>query len=380
MLGALKSHHNGLHLKTALGFLLLTAGIGSGCGEANPPVAAAPPPSAAASNAPTTVTPIATQTAAKPTPQAAAHPAFDSEKAFALLKKQCDFGPRVLGTEAHEKTKAFLVEEMKKYADTTLEQTFTYRNLTGTNIIGVFNPAGATLPASQPVLLLTHWDARPIADGPNSSETRRGIVFRYGPNGWKPTAPISAACDGASGVAVLLELARLFHEKKPAAGVVLLLDDAEDYGDFNANDFTGEGVELGAKYFSEHYKELKAVGTPAYGILLDMVGGKGAFFPREQYSQQNAQMVNDKVYGIAQALGYSRQFRSNETQDVGDDHIWLNKAGIPTIDLIHPLPLGDYAAKGYAYWHTTQDTPDKCSPQSLKVIGDVVAEVIYREP
>ena len=315
-------------------------------------------------------------TAAVPPPL---HPVFDHEKAFALLRKQCDFGPRVLGTDAHEKTKAFLLEEMKKYADTTLEQTFTYRNMTGTNIIGVFNPAGATQPASQPVLLMSHWDTRPISDGPNSAETRRGVVFHYGPNGWNPTSPIPGACDGASGVAVLLELARLFHEQKPAVGVVLLLDDAEDYGDFNANDFAGDGVELGAKYFADHYKEIKPVGKPAYGILLDMVGGKGAFFPREMHSEQDAKVIDDRVFGIAQTLGYTKQFRSNETQEVGDDHLWLNKVGIPVIDLIHPLPLGEYETRGYAYWHTQQDLPEKCNPQSLKVVGDVVAEVIYRE-
>lgn len=361
-----------LRLGTAWGLALLAAGLGLGCREASPAPGA--PPTAMATGAPTV-----TLASLKTAPPAPMHPAFDGEKAFELLRKQCDFGPRPLGSEAHAKTRAFLLEEMKKYADTTIEQTFTYRHMTASNIIGIFHPADTKQPSANPVLLMSHWDTRPIADGPNSNETRRGIVFRYGPNGWNPTAPIPGACDGASGVAVLLELARLFHEKKPTVGVVLLLDDAEDYGDFNANNYTGEGVELGAKYFADHYKDIKEVGKPTYGILLDMVGGKGAFFPREKYSQDNAAAVNDKVFGIAKEMGYTRQFRSNETEEVGDDHIWINKVGIPMIDLIHPLPLGEYETRGYVYWHTLQDTPDKCSPLSLKVVGEVMAEVIYRE-
>ncbi len=306
-------------------------------------------------------------------------PAFDSDKAFALLQKQCDFGPRPLGTDAHEKCRDYLLAQMKKYADVTVTQTFTYRGMPVTNIVGVFYPAGASAPAKTPVLLLTHWDSRPVADGPYSSEAQKSPAFRYGAKGWNRETPILAANDGASGTAALLELARLFKARKPAVGVLLLLDDGEDYGDFRANSGQGDGTELGSRYFAQHFRDEKAFGQPTFGILLDMVGAKNAVFLREVVSQQYAPGTNEKVFGIAQALGYSDVFRGNETQQVGDDHLALNQAGIPTIDLIHPLPGNNDGGQGYRYWHTLQDTPDKCSPRTLKIVGETVAEVVYRE-
>jgi hypothetical protein len=308
-----------------------------------------------------------------------ARPTFDGERAFAQLKKQCDFGARPLGSDAHEKLRDYLVAEMKKYADETVTQEFKYRGMPVTNVIGVFYPAGSKEPSKSPVLLMAHWDTRPIADGPFSSEMRSGKPFQYGPNGWNRTTPIMGANDGASGVAVLLELARLFKEKKPTVGVVLLLDDGEDYGDFHANNYQGDGVVLGARYFARHFHENKAFGQPNYGILLDMIGAKNLILPREAISQQYAPGTNEKVFDIAKSLGYSDVFRYQETQQVDDDHLPLNEAGIPTIDLIHPLPYNEYQTTGYVQWHTLQDTPDKCSAKSLKIVGETMAEVIYRE-
>ncbi len=313
-----------------------------------------------------------------PTPQAGrTHEAFDGDLAYEILKKQCDFGVRPLGTAAHEKTKEYLIAEMKRYADSTLTQTFTYHGLPVTNVIGVFNPAGSDKPSAHPILLMAHWDTRPIADGPYSAKRSPG--FRYGANGWQPTAPIMGANDAASGVAVLLEMARIFKKQKPAVGVLLLLDDGEDYGDFLANGGKGDGVELGSRYFATHFRETPAFGTPFFGILLDMVGGKGATFPRERASQTAAASVNDKVYGIANTLGYGNVFLSNELQDINDDHIAIIAEGIPMIDLIHPLPSGANDSNAYHFWHTQQDTADKCSPKTLKMVGDVVLEVLYRE-
>ena len=306
-------------------------------------------------------------------------PTFDGDRAYALLKKQCDFGPRVLGTAAHEKTRAYLTGEMKKVADQTLTQTFQYRGMTVTNVVGVIYPQGATAPAKNPVLLMAHWDSRPIADGPFSTEAKKSPAFKYGAKGWNRQTPIAAANDGGSGVAVLLELARMFHAKKPPVGVLLLLDDAEDYGDFQARGQEGEGVELGSRYFAAHYGETPAFGKPTYGILLDMVGAANATFPREEFSQQYAVEVNDRVFGIAQGLGYGAVFLDNQRQGVGDDHLALNNKGIPTIDIIHPLPVAPYEKTGYTFWHTLEDTPDKCSGKTLKIVGEVVAETLYRE-
>ena len=324
-------------------------------------------------------TPVVALTPAQTTNTKPTHEAFDGLKAMELLKKQCAFGVRPIGSAAHEELKDYLISEMKKYADATVTQEFKYRGIPVTNVVGVFYPAGSDKPDDRPILLMTHWDTRPIADGPFSNQTRNGVHFKYGAAGWKPTAPIMGANDAASGVAILLEMARLFKATHPSRGVVMLLDDGEDYGDFAANDRKGEGVELGARYFAKNFKTDKRFGIPAYGILLDMVGAKNAFFVRETNSQNAASSINDKVFEIGRSLGYGKYFVSEGEQDVGDDHISLIEAGIPTIDLIHPLPFGEYATKGYVHWHTLQDTVDKCSADTLKAVGDTVTEVIYRE-
>ena len=309
-------------------------------------------------------------------------PKFDGELALKLIQKQCDFGPRVVGTPAHQKCQEFIATEMKKYADEVVTQDFKYRNMPLSNVAGVFYPKGSKEPSVSPIVILAHWDSRPIADGPNSEESRKNPPYLFGTGGWNRKNPLPAANDGASGVAVILELARILKEQKPNVGVILLCVDGEDYGDFRAtgpNGEEGDGVLLGSRYFAENFRKTKSFGQPTFGILLDMVGAKNLVLPREMVSDQFAANINEKVFAIAQSLGYKETFRYEDTQQVEDDHVPLNKAGIPTIDLIHPLPFSEYETKGYRYWHTVQDTPDKCSAKSLKIVGETVAEVIYRE-
>ena len=363
-----------------------------GCGSDKPIVDTQAQTVSSASASPVSSSAPALQTPSVPeTPQPAnlqngsgqkspARPPFDADAAFKLLTKQCDFGPRPLGSAAHEKTKKFLLAEMKQYADDTFEQKFTYRGMPVTNVVGVFYPTGMTAPAKNPVLLLTHWDSRPVADGPFSTEIGKSPTFQYGPNGWNRMTPIVAANDGASGTAVLLQLARMFKQHKPSVGVVLLLDDGEDYGDFRANGGQGEGVELGSRYFAKHFREDKRFGYPDYGILLDMVGGKNLLLPVEKFSMQYAPGTMTKVYQAAQTLGYKDVFRTDLDFAVEDDHIALNRAGMHVIDLI-PY-FGDSApagTTGYTHWHTLEDTPDKCDAASLKIVGETIAEVVYGE-
>lgn len=237
-----------------------------------------------------------------------------------------------------------MIEELEKHADRVVTQDFTYRNLPLTNVIAFFNEK-----AGRQVLLCAHWDSRPTADMEIVPAKRR--------------QPVPGANDGASGVAVLLELARLFKTQKPAVGVVIALFDGEDYGDFERD----EGVFLGSRHFAAR---MKSVCNPSYGILLDMVGDRDLAIYREANSERLAPRINDLVFGIAGEIGYRRQFRDSVRHMVQDDHIPINEAGVPCIDLI------DF---DYAYWHTVDDTPDKCSPDSLKAVGEVVAEVVYRE-
>ncbi|MGC8668453.1 MAG: M28 family peptidase, partial [Chthonomonadales bacterium] len=267
-------------------------------------------------------------------PASPTHPKVDGDRAYQLLVKQCDFGPRPVGSAAHQKTRDFLLAEMKKYADRTDVQDFTYRGMPLTNIIGVFNPD-----APRSILFCTHWDTRPTADEEVDPLKQR--------------QPIPGADDGASGTAVLLELARIFHEQKPRVGVILVLLDGEDYGNFETN----EGVFLGSTYFARHHDAYK----PSFGILIDMIGDKNLDIYREANSQRFAPGTNDKVFRIARELGYGSYFIDEMKLNISDDHVPLSTIGhIPTIDLI------DF---NYAPWHTLDDTPDKCSPQSLAIVG-----------
>ncbi len=281
-------------------------------------------------------------------PPPAAHSSFDENQAFSMLQAQCDLGVRPPGSAAHEKCKAYILQQLTPYVDKVSTQPFLYHDsdrhvtLHLTNIIGVINPA-----AKKKICLFTHWDTRPTADQDLDHKDK----------------PIMGADDGASGTAVLLELARVLHAKRPDVGVVLLFVDGEDWG-------PGENrMYLGSIYFAQNPGPYK----PDYAILLDMIGQKNLLVKREEYSQQVHPELNDKVWSAAQALGDTQVFPSdpNDLQsEILDDHQPFNSAGIPAIDLI------DF---NYPYWHTLQDTPDKCDPQSLKVIGDVMAKVIYDE-
>jgi len=281
-------------------------------------------------------------------------PNFSGENAFKLLKRQCDFGPRPLGSDAHGKTGDYLASVLTQYADKTFEQRFTHkaggRTLAGRNILGVFGEN-----RKRWVLLLAHWDTRPVADEEVDSE-RAG-------------RPIIGANDGASGCAVLLELARLLHDKRAPVGVVVMLVDGEDYGS------SPDEMFLGSKAFAERWREVmrpvKSFSKFEYGILLDMVGDKDLQIHKEQSSAQAAPRIVSKVWSSANDLGYRKFFLSDAKYWVQDDHQPLLVGGIKCIDVI------DF---DYAYWHTLEDTVDKCSPRSLKIVGDVIARTIYSEP
>jgi glutaminyl-peptide cyclotransferase len=209
-----------------------------------------------------------------------------------------------------------------------------------TNILGIINPA-----AKKKIMLFTHWDTRPTAD--NDLE--------------HPAWPIIGADDGASGTAVLLELARILHEKRPNVCVELLFVDGEDWGPKD------DKMYLGARHFAADPGPYR----PDFAILLDMIGQKNLTIHRELTSQGLHPELNDMVWDAAAALGYSAEFANDVRWQITDDHDAFNDAGIPAIDLI------DF---DYPYWHTMQDTADKCSPQSLKIVGDVMAKVIYDQP
>lgn len=274
-------------------------------------------------------------------------PPFSAENAFAFLQQQCDFGPRVPGTNAHERCRIFLVNELRKHADNVVEQTFKHNasRLPGevklTNIIASFRPN-----EGRRVLLAAHWDSRPWADEETDS-TKRNL-------------PVLGANDGASGVAVLLEIARHLKAVPPPFGVDIIFFDGEDLGTPGES----RSYALGSQYYARN----KAPSYhPLFGILLDMVGDKDLQIYYEGNSLRYAGGVAERVWKLAARLGV-REFIPTPRHEIFDDHIPFIEAGIPMIDLI------DF---DYPHWHTTQDTPDKCSPASLEKVGKVVLAALY---
>lgn len=276
---------------------------------------------------------------------------FNSSTAYDYLKKQVDFGPRVPGTQAHDECQKYITDELGKYTDQVCIQKFVFNaggtKIPMTNVIGFLNPR-----ASKSILLAAHWDSRPVADQEVLASDRK--------------KPIPGANDGASGVAVLLELARMFSEQKPDVGVAFVFFDGEDYGP------KGDDMYLGAKYFADNIKASLTYKnrtiTPEFGILLDMIGDAKLNIYKERNSVTANSGLVDRIWNTADALGYSSEFPKSIKYKISDDHIPLIHSGIDCIDLI------DF---DYAYWHTLDDTPDKCSPESLKKVGEVVSAVVY---
>lgn len=272
---------------------------------------------------------------------------FDGTKAYALLKAQCDFGPRYPGSEAHKKTRDWIVAQAKQYTDKVETQEFTHEWSVTKSKVTMWNVvATMDVGAKTTVLLLAHWDTRPTADMEWDAE--------------KQKKPIVGANDGASGVSVLLELMRAFKQTPPPVNVTFLFTDGEDLGPEINEMF------LGATHFAKNMKR----GAYSFGILLDMVGDKDLEIPIESYSQYYARSVVERFYRNAALLGYSKQFPRQAQGQVLDDHLPLNEAGLPTMDLI------DFQ---YPYWHTLDDTPDKCSAESLAIVGRAVESFLRKE-
>lgn len=267
---------------------------------------------------------------------------FNAKRAFAYLEKQCEFGPRVPGTTAHQVTGKYLSAELEKYADEVVLQPFEFRHQGRTiqmnNILARFGED-----SGGKVLLAAHWDTRPFAD--------------RDPNPANRNTPIVGANDGASGVAVLLEIAQVLKSKPPSTQVIIVLFDGEDYGRTVSNMF------LGSTHFAQNMGKWKA----DFGILLDMVGDRTLTLPMEGYSWNAARDLTESIWRRAEELGLPA-FQRRLGPAIMDDHLPLIQSGVPTIDII------DF---DYPYWHTVEDTPDKCSAESLEVVGRLVLDIIY---
>jgi hypothetical protein len=293
------------------------------------------------------------------TPEAAE---FDVASAYAFVKAQVDFGPRVPGTAAHAACAAWFVKTLKQWTPDVYVQEFKARAydgrpLDGKNVIASFNPA-----AKDRILLCAHWDSRPFADrDPDPANHYR---------------PVMGANDGASGVGVLLEAARCFSTRKPALGVDILLLDLEDFGEHaNWKGSSEESWGLGSQYWAKN--PYPAGYRARFGILLDMVGAPGAVFPMEGTSMYFAAAVVKKIWAAARGLGLSKYFVETESDPLIDDHLYINRdARIPTADII------DYDSRRGGFpssWHTVGDTLDKIDKNTLAAVGRAVLAVVYQE-
>jgi hypothetical protein len=230
----------------------------------------------------------------------------------------------------------------------------------GYNIVAQYNPS-----AAKRILLAAHWDARSIADKDSVQQKE----------------PIDAANDGASGVGVLLEIARQITAatSKPNVGIDIVLFDLEDHGE--PHDFTGNSSPTSWALGSQHWAAnlMPAGYKPYYGILLDMVGAKGALFPHEGSSMQYAPGIVRSIWATASDLGYSNYFLDEDAFGISDDHTAVNEvAKIQMIDIIDLRPMNGGYEFG-SYHHTHQDNLQIIDKATLKAVGQTLLQVLYRE-
>ncbi len=291
-------------------------------------------------------------------------PEFNGDSAYTFVDKQVAFGPRVPNTSEHIACGDYLVSELKRFGADVQEQKMVVTAYNGTklnarNIIGSYQ-----LDKKNRVLLFAHWDTRPYSD--------------HDPDPANHNKPLLGANDGASGVGVLLEVARMLQTKIPEVGVDIIFFDAEDYGTptFVKPEPEGEWWCLGSQYWAEnpHVTNYKA----KFGILLDMVGAPNAIFGKEYFSKMYAGNIVEKVWSTAGQLNYGTYFVGRDGGGVTDDHVPVNKIRrIPSIDIIQ---YDENTENNFGtYWHTQKDDMTNISKETLKAVGQTVLEVIYKE-
>ena len=300
-------------------------------------------------------------------------PAFSADSAYAYCARQCEFGPRTMNSTAHEQCGQWIAQQFESLGMTVTQQTATLTGWDGTplrstNIIARYRPQ-----CTDRILLAAHWDARPWADNDADASHHH--------------TPIDAADDGASGVAVMLELARLMATTDAdstarlprSVGIDFVCFDAEDYGTPQwAEEASSEDTwALGAQHWAK--EELRSGRRARYGILFDMVGGSGARFYREGYSMYYARPIVARVWEAARICGYADTFPNKDGGTVTDDHVPCNEvAGIPTIDIVPYWP--DCPASSFGpRWHTVDDNISNISRETLKAVGQTIVQVLWSE-
>lgn len=273
---------------------------------------------------------------------------FDENRAYECLKTQVNFTERYPEGKDMKSCREYLKSQLEPCCSKYIEQDFTLKinrkNINLKNIIGIINPK-----AEDFILIASHYDNRPYCDKDKNKKYKN--------------TPCPGANDGASSTAVVLELAKVFKAHNPKCGIVFVLFDGEDYG-LDSGD-----MYLGSEYFASNLDILGEIKPKLNeGILLDMIGDTKLNINIEKISNYVNPKLVGNVWKIAKELGYEKYFIPKTKHAISDDHILLIEKGIKCIDII------DF---DYKYWHTHEDTIDKCSPQSLKIVGDVVINYVY---
>ena len=286
-------------------------------------------------------------------------PAFSADSAYSHVSAQLAFGPRTPGSRGWQQCADYLVQRMRLWCDTVIVQPFNATlwdgsTVPGRNIIASLNPQ-----ADRRILLGAHWDSRLWAD--------------HDPSQDKHKEPVPGANDGASGVAVLMEMARVMSQMPPSVGVDFVFFDVEDQGvpswaDAYEEDSWCKGAQHWAR--NRHVPYYTAV----YGVLLDMVGTHQPRFSKEEVSRTFAPGLTDKLWNVAAALGHGNIFINQNTDPILDDHYYVNRlAGIPMVDIVQNNPQGSF----FEHWHTTHDDLEAISPETLRIVGTVVMTTLY---
>lgn len=289
-------------------------------------------------------------------------PTFNEDSAYHFIEQQLAFGPRIPGLAGHDSCGNFLANTLTRYGFEVTEQKDTIvvyadRMLPLRNIQGSINPE-----LGNRMLLCAHWDSRHIADQDDEDSDQ----------------PIEGANDNASGVAILLEMARCMAQRTPEVGVDIVFFDMEDQGrpaSDNYDDPLDHGYCRGSYYWSNRADSAKY----RFGILLDMVGAKDAIFTLDANSMHHASEVVYTVWDMGHQLGFGHHFQYNRTWEIMDDHANLNQfAKIPSIDIIQHE--ASTASRFGEYWHTHDDNVSIIDRETLKAVGQTVLQVVYNEP
>ncbi len=286
-------------------------------------------------------------------------PAFSADSAYAFVEKQLSFGNRIPGSKGWEKCAVWLTNQMGRYCDSVIVQDFRAvlwdgSAVPGKNIIALLNPQ-----AEKRILLAAHWDSRSWADHDPSESNHR--------------SPVPGANDGASGVAALMEMARIMSAMRPSVGVDFIFFDVEDQG---APEWAPSHDEtnwcIGSQYWSNNRH------TPyvsyAYGILFDMVGTSKPRFTQEGVSRYFAPGLVDNLWAAAQSLGYGNVFLKESTSEILDDHYFVNTiAHIPMVDIVQNN--GDISF--FEHWHTVADDLNSINKETLRIVATVAMKTVY---